>query len=156
MNEIFSCQYTEIISNKIWWNNLKDLPKWPSRNAVAEFHLETGKYCILKIYIDFMLHMPLSVPQHAPTLCNFREEMDADHIRRCSALKGSSLCDLYWQGLTAINAGSTKDRSPDLSPIENVVHGAQRLTQITPPAATPDQLWQRVKAAWSAVPQEHI
>ncbi|GFW69980.1 transposable element Tcb1 transposase [Trichonephila clavipes] len=23
-------------------------------------------------------------------------------------------------------------------------------------AATPDQLWQRVEAAWSAVPQEHI
>ncbi|GFX02491.1 transposable element Tcb1 transposase [Trichonephila clavipes] len=33
---------------------------------------------------------------------------------------------------------------------------AQRLTQITPPAATPDQFWQRVEAAWSAVPQEHI
>ncbi|GFU42310.1 transposable element Tcb1 transposase [Trichonephila clavipes] len=33
---------------------------------------------------------------------------------------------------------------------------AQRLTQITPPAATPDQLWQRLVAAWSAVPQEHI
>ncbi|GFX12227.1 hypothetical protein TNCV_1103451 [Trichonephila clavipes] len=33
---------------------------------------------------------------------------------------------------------------------------AQRLTQITPPAATPDQLWKRVEAAWSAVPQEHI
>ncbi|GFW62531.1 transposable element Tcb1 transposase [Trichonephila clavipes] len=33
---------------------------------------------------------------------------------------------------------------------------AQRLTLITPPAATPDQLWQRVEAAWSAVPQEHI
>ncbi|GFY15642.1 hypothetical protein TNCV_1282901 [Trichonephila clavipes] len=32
----------------------------------------------------------------------------------------------------------------------------QRLTQITPPAATPDQLWQCVEAAWSAVPQEHI
>ncbi|GFW57610.1 hypothetical protein TNCV_2925291 [Trichonephila clavipes] len=32
----------------------------------------------------------------------------------------------------------------------------QRLTQITPPAATPNQLWQRVEAAWSAVPQEHI
>ncbi|GFU44888.1 HTH_Tnp_Tc3_2 domain-containing protein [Trichonephila clavipes] len=30
----------------------------------------------------------------------------------------------------------------------------QRLTQITPPAATPDQLLQRVEAAWSAVPQE--
>ncbi|GFW28673.1 transposable element Tcb1 transposase [Trichonephila clavipes] len=30
---------------------------------------------------------------------------------------------------------------------------ARRLTQITPPAATPDQLWQRVEAAWSAVPQ---
>ncbi|GFW22731.1 transposable element Tc3 transposase [Trichonephila clavipes] len=48
-------------------------------------------------------------------------------------------------------------RSPDLSPIENMWSMvAQRLTQITPPAATPDQLWQRVEAAWSVVPQEHI
>ncbi|GFT58604.1 transposable element Tcb1 transposase [Trichonephila clavipes] len=47
-------------------------------------------------------------------------------------------------------------RSPDLSPIENMWSMvAQRLTQITPPAATPDQLWQRVEAACSAVPQEH-
>ncbi|GFV92870.1 transposable element Tcb1 transposase [Trichonephila clavipes] len=36
-------------------------------------------------------------------------------------------------------------RSPDLSQIENMWYMvAQRLTQITPPAATPDQLWQRV------------
>ncbi|GFW61451.1 transposable element Tcb1 transposase [Trichonephila clavipes] len=48
-------------------------------------------------------------------------------------------------------------RSPDLSLIENMGSMvAQRLTQITPPDATPDQLWQRVEAAWSAVPQEHI
>ncbi|GFT09313.1 transposable element Tcb1 transposase [Trichonephila clavipes] len=48
-------------------------------------------------------------------------------------------------------------RSPDLSPIENMWSMvAQRLIQITPRAATPDQLWQRVEAAWSAVPQEHI
>ncbi|KFM64786.1 hypothetical protein X975_08012, partial [Stegodyphus mimosarum] len=33
---------------------------------------------------------------------------------------------------------------------------AERLTRITFQAATPDQLWQRVEAAWSAVPQEHI
>ncbi|GFV82763.1 transposable element Tcb1 transposase [Trichonephila clavipes] len=34
-------------------------------------------------------------------------------------------------------------RSPNLSPIENMWSMvAQRLTQITPPAATPDQLWQ--------------
>ncbi|GFV58833.1 uncharacterized protein TNCV_1673621 [Trichonephila clavipes] len=33
---------------------------------------------------------------------------------------------------------------------------AQRLTYITPPDATPDQLWQRVEAAWCAVPHEHI
>ncbi|GFT82455.1 transposable element Tcb1 transposase [Trichonephila clavipes] len=33
-------------------------------------------------------------------------------------------------------------RSPDLSPRENMWSMvAQRLTQITPPAATPDQLW---------------
>ncbi|GFX20274.1 transposable element Tcb1 transposase [Trichonephila clavipes] len=48
-------------------------------------------------------------------------------------------------------------RSLNLSPVENMWSmAAQRLTQITPPAATPDQLWQRVEAAWSAVPQEHI
>ncbi|GFX27107.1 transposable element Tcb1 transposase [Trichonephila clavipes] len=48
-------------------------------------------------------------------------------------------------------------RSPDPSPIENMWSMvAQRLTQITPPAATPDQLWQRVETAWSAVSQEHI
>ncbi|GFT30869.1 hypothetical protein TNCV_1682561 [Trichonephila clavipes] len=32
----------------------------------------------------------------------------------------------------------------------------QRLIQITPPAAIPDQLWQTVEAAWSAEPQEYI
>ncbi|GFX13282.1 transposable element Tcb1 transposase [Trichonephila clavipes] len=42
-------------------------------------------------------------------------------------------------------------------PIENMWSMfAQRLTQIIPPAATPDQLWQRVEVAWSVVPQEHI
>ncbi|GFW91486.1 transposable element Tcb1 transposase [Trichonephila clavipes] len=47
--------------------------------------------------------------------------------------------------------------SPDLSPIENMWSMvSQRLTQIMLPAATPDQLWERLEAAWSAVPQEHI
>ncbi|GFS97757.1 transposable element Tcb1 transposase [Trichonephila clavipes] len=45
-------------------------------------------------------------------------------------------------------------RSPDLSPIEIMwPMVAQRLIQITSPAATPDQLWQRREAAWSAVPK---
>ncbi|GFX69761.1 transposable element Tcb1 transposase [Trichonephila clavipes] len=48
-------------------------------------------------------------------------------------------------------------RSPDLSPIENMWSMvAQRLIQITPQADTPNQLWQRVDAAWSAVLQEYI
>ncbi|GFV11717.1 transposable element Tcb1 transposase [Trichonephila clavipes] len=48
-------------------------------------------------------------------------------------------------------------RSPDLSLIENMWSMvAQRLNQITPPAATQDQLWQRVEATWSSVPQEYI
>ncbi|GFU29754.1 carcinine transporter [Trichonephila clavipes] len=42
-------------------------------------------------------------------------------------------------------------RSPYFSPIENMWSMvAQRMTQITPPAATRDQLWQCVEAAWSA------
>ncbi|GFX83413.1 transposable element Tcb1 transposase [Trichonephila clavipes] len=32
----------------------------------------------------------------------------------------------------------------------------KKLTQISSPAATPHQLWQRVETAWTAVPQEHI
>ncbi|GFY02206.1 transposable element Tcb1 transposase [Trichonephila clavipes] len=48
-------------------------------------------------------------------------------------------------------------RSPDLSPIKNTWSlVAQRLTQITPPDTTPDQLWPCVEATWSAVPQEHM
>ncbi|GFV57749.1 transposable element Tcb1 transposase [Trichonephila clavipes] len=44
-------------------------------------------------------------------------------------------------------------RSPDLSSIENMwFMVAQRLTQVTPPAATTDHIWKRVEAAWSAVP----
>ncbi|GFV83666.1 transposable element Tcb1 transposase [Trichonephila clavipes] len=39
---------------------------------------------------------------------------------------------------------------------KHFVHGCSTMTQIAPPAATPDQLWQRVEATWSAVPQEHI
>ncbi|GFX59691.1 transposable element Tcb1 transposase [Trichonephila clavipes] len=47
--------------------------------------------------------------------------------------------------------------SPNFSPIENTWSMvAQRLTQITPPVATPDQLWEGEEVAWSAVPQEHI
>ncbi|GFU52689.1 transposable element Tcb1 transposase [Trichonephila clavipes] len=47
--------------------------------------------------------------------------------------------------------------SPDLSSIKNLwCIVAQRLTQITFPAATPDQLWQRVEADCSVVPQEPI
>ncbi|GFU94755.1 transposable element Tcb1 transposase [Trichonephila clavipes] len=48
-------------------------------------------------------------------------------------------------------------RSPDFLTIENMWSMvAQRLTQITPPAATPDQFWQRVEVDWSAVPRERI
>ncbi|GFU64726.1 hypothetical protein TNCV_876491 [Trichonephila clavipes] len=39
---------------------------------------------------------------------------------------------------------------------QNGMKLSQRLTRIAPPAATSAQLWQRVEAALSAVPQEHI
>ncbi|GFX73063.1 uncharacterized protein TNCV_1704651 [Trichonephila clavipes] len=65
---------------------------WLRRKAVAEFRLTTGHDCLLK-------HLHRIHVAQAPfcTLCDFREDMDADHIRRCPALKGFSLCDLYWQ-----------------------------------------------------------
>ncbi|GFW35932.1 transposable element Tcb1 transposase [Trichonephila clavipes] len=66
--------------------------------------------------------------------------------------------DHTWHALSKGSSSFTRlNRSPDLSPIENMWSMvAQRLIQITPPAATPDQLWQRLEAAWSAVPQEHV
>ncbi|GFX62111.1 transposable element Tcb1 transposase [Trichonephila clavipes] len=48
-------------------------------------------------------------------------------------------------------------RCPDLWSIENIGSMVtQRLTHITSPAATPDKLWERLEAAWSAFPQERI
>ncbi|GFX53201.1 transposable element Tcb1 transposase [Trichonephila clavipes] len=60
--------------------------------------------------------------------------------------------DHTWHALFKGSASITRlncfPGSPDLSPIENMWSMViQRLTQITPLAATPDQLWQRVEAA---------
>ncbi|GFV48383.1 transposable element Tcb1 transposase [Trichonephila clavipes] len=40
--------------------------------------------------------------------------------------------------------------------IGGTLNSQRYISEITPSAATPEQLWQRVEAAWSAVPQEHI
>ncbi|GFY34196.1 hypothetical protein TNCV_2504991 [Trichonephila clavipes] len=78
-------------SCKIGWNYLKDLPMWPRRKAVAEFRLTTGHVCLLnRLHQIHVAQVPFC------TLCDFRENMDADHIRRCPVLRGSCLCDLYW------------------------------------------------------------
>ncbi|GFS55102.1 hypothetical protein TNCV_2441721 [Trichonephila clavipes] len=60
-------------SNKIWWNNLKDLPMWSRRKAVAEFCLTTRLDCLLR-------HLHIIHVAQAPfcTLCDFWEDMDAD------------------------------------------------------------------------------
>ncbi|GFW55643.1 hypothetical protein TNCV_120271 [Trichonephila clavipes] len=65
---------------------------WPRRKAAAEFRLTTGDDCILKL-----LHIIRAAQVLFCTLCDFREDMNVDHIRRCPALKGSSLCGFYWQ-----------------------------------------------------------
>ncbi|GFV47795.1 hypothetical protein TNCV_3383251 [Trichonephila clavipes] len=92
MNDLTSIQCTERNSNKIWWNNLKDLPMWPKRRSVTEFRLATGHDCLLKhLYRIHVAQAPFY------TLCDIWEYMDADHIRRCPTLNGFSLCDLYWQ-----------------------------------------------------------
>ncbi|GFW81063.1 hypothetical protein TNCV_4804311 [Trichonephila clavipes] len=65
---------------------------WPRLKAVDEFCLPNGHVCLLK-------HLHRIHFAQAPfcTLCDIWEDMDADHIPRCPALKGSSLCELYWQ-----------------------------------------------------------
>ncbi|GFT22611.1 transposable element Tcb1 transposase [Trichonephila clavipes] len=62
-----------------------------------------------------------------------------------------------FSSITSLNCFPWLARFQDISQIVNMWSiVAQRLIQITPPAATSDQRWQRVEAAWSAVPQEHI
>ncbi|GFW60035.1 hypothetical protein TNCV_4864901 [Trichonephila clavipes] len=60
------------------------------RKAVAKFRLAIGHDCLLK-HLQWNSHV-----SQAPfcTLCDIWEGMDAG---RCTTLKGSSLCDLYWQ-----------------------------------------------------------
>ncbi|GFW30157.1 hypothetical protein TNCV_1054681 [Trichonephila clavipes] len=69
LNYMSSRHYAERNSNKIWWNNLKDLPMWPRRKADAEFCLTTGHDRLLK-------HLNIHVSQ-APscTFCDFWENM---------------------------------------------------------------------------------
>ncbi|GFW83392.1 transposable element Tcb1 transposase [Trichonephila clavipes] len=91
-----------------------------------------------------------------------KEECEQQNGMKLSLLTShASVCNTtmvgFESGDTVIELLPWPARSPDLSPIENMWSMvAQRLTQITPPAATPDHLWQRVEAAWSSVPQEHI
>ncbi|GFU99182.1 hypothetical protein TNCV_1228961 [Trichonephila clavipes] len=92
LNNLSSRQHAERNSNKIWWNSLKDLPMWPGSKAVAQFCLTTRHDCLLKHL--YRIHVAQASFR---TLCDFREDMDADHICRYPALKGTSLCDLYWQ-----------------------------------------------------------
>ncbi|GFT89178.1 hypothetical protein TNCV_3085551 [Trichonephila clavipes] len=65
----------------MWWNKLKDLPMWLRRKAVAKFRLTIGHDSLLKhlhrIHVAQALFYMLS---------DFREGMDADHIRRCPVL----------------------------------------------------------------------
>ncbi|GFT23081.1 transposable element Tcb1 transposase [Trichonephila clavipes] len=103
-------------------------------------HRHTGPAPGIKVWdsIGTLLHF-------SSTHCRYFKK-PALHLRGVGASCPSLPSGLNWP-----------TRSPDLLPIENLWSMvAQRLTQFTPQAAKPDQLWQRVKAAWSAVPQEHI
>ncbi|GFX01224.1 hypothetical protein TNCV_4581901 [Trichonephila clavipes] len=74
---------------------------------------------------------------------------DAEQMRYAPPLWS---CTRYYDciaSLAGLISGSLADR-------KHVVHGCSTIDSDYTPAATPDQLWQRVEAAWSAVPQEHI
>ncbi|GFU06656.1 hypothetical protein TNCV_4352531 [Trichonephila clavipes] len=77
LNDLSSRQYAvlPIRSSGI----ILDLPMWPRRKAVAEFHLTTGYDCLLKHL--YRIHIA-QAPCTPCTLCDFRENMDADRIRR--------------------------------------------------------------------------
>ncbi|GFW55848.1 uncharacterized protein TNCV_122321 [Trichonephila clavipes] len=63
--------------------------------------------------------------------------------------KGSSSTTSLIASLAGSLSGSFADR-------KLVVHGGSTIDPDYTPAATPDQLWQQVESALSALPQEHI
>ncbi|GFV02411.1 hypothetical protein TNCV_1023391 [Trichonephila clavipes] len=66
---------------------------WSRRKAVAEFRLTTWT----RLSPQTSSSNSCVAQALSCTLCNIWKDMDADHIRCCLALKGSSLRDLYWQ-----------------------------------------------------------
>ncbi|GFW31546.1 transposable element Tcb1 transposase [Trichonephila clavipes] len=108
-------------------------------------HHHTGPALVNMIWsgIGYHSHTPLSL---AAAL--FQQDTVRPHVARS---------DQRFFGNHQIELLPWPARSPDISPIENMWSMvAQRLIQITSPAATPDQIWQRVDTAWCAVPQEDI
>ncbi|GFX76535.1 transposable element Tcb1 transposase [Trichonephila clavipes] len=62
---------------------------------------------------------------------------------------GSALGIMIWSGIGCHS-------HPPLVRIAGTLNRQSYISKITSPDVTPDQLWQRVEAAWSAVPQELI
>ncbi|GFX88732.1 uncharacterized protein TNCV_1557771 [Trichonephila clavipes] len=60
--------------------------------------------------------------------------------------------DHTWHALSKCSSSITRS----FADRKHVVSGCSTIDPDYIPAATPDQLWQRVEAAWSAVPQEQI
>ncbi|GFX97439.1 hypothetical protein TNCV_2839991 [Trichonephila clavipes] len=80
---------------KIWWNNHKIFPRGQDVKQLPIF-----------VRLLWSGLSPLTSSSNSNhqllqasfcTLCDVWEDMDADHIRRCPALKGFSLCELNCQ-----------------------------------------------------------
>ncbi|GFV06039.1 hypothetical protein TNCV_3143301 [Trichonephila clavipes] len=65
----------------------------------------------------------------------------------------ASVCNTTMFGF---DFGDTMERGCRTAALCTTTLVLHRGIMITPPAAAPDQLWLRVEAAWSAVPQEYI
>ncbi|GFT32889.1 hypothetical protein TNCV_5039221 [Trichonephila clavipes] len=86
--------------------------------------------------------------RHHLELQDRRDYTPADRAARtcCVCAYHSTPFTAEWSVRKTSIAWSTLDAEQQTSPPP----------MITPPAAIPDHLWQRVEATWSVVPQEHI
>ena len=86
------------IKEKHWKKEIVQVPDWPRKSSVAVFRLTVQHDCLVK-------HLHRIGLRDSPfcMLCGLQEDMDRNHLQRCAAPSGTTVCERYWEARTKIS-----------------------------------------------------